>query len=254
MAFDKDYALYYDAFYHEKDYAAECAFLEKVFEKYASKKIKTILDIGCGTGGHALELAKRGYAVVGIDASEAMVDIAHERAKKFNKIDVKFYVSKMEDINLDRQFDAVICMFNAINYVTSDEGLDKAFYSFRKHLSDNGLLVFDFRNGITSLRSYSPVRIRWANYNDKKLLRISETELDAMEHLFDTTYTCFVFKDSRVVKLFQDKHVVRFLFPKEVKCFLKRNNLKAINMCQFLKLEMPAGENEWNIVAIVTGQ
>lgn len=218
-----------------------------------NNKTKTILDVGCATGGHALELAKSGYAVVGVDASKAMADIAGKKAKSLDKIDARFHVSKMEEINLDQRFDGIICMFNAINYVTSDEGLDKAFHNFRKHLSDKGLLVFDFRNGITSLRSYSPVRTKWVNYNDKKLLRISETKLDAMEHLYDTTYTCLAFEDDRIIQKFQDKHVVRYLFPKEVKYFLKRNNLEAVNMCQFLNLEVPADENEWNIVAIVTG-
>ena len=254
MAFDKDYALYYDAFYHEKDYAAECDFLEKIFERYASKKIRSILDVGCGTGGHALELAKRGYAVAGVDASETMVHIACKKAEDFNKMDAMFHVSNMEEMNLDQRFDAIICMFNAINYVTSDKGLDKAFHNFRKHLSDNGLLVFDFRNGIPSLRSYSPVRTKWVNYEDKRLLRISETKLDAMEHLYDTTYTCLAFKDDRIIQEFQDKHVVRYLFPREVKSLLKRNGLETVNMCKFLNLEVPADENEWNIVAIGTCQ
>ena len=250
MAFDKDYAHYYDAFYHEKDYAVECDFLEEIFQKYASEKTKTILDVGCGTGGHALELAKKGYAVVGADASETMVDIARKKAEDLVKIDVSFHVSKMQDIDFDQKFDAVICMFNAVNYVTSDEGLDRTFHNFRKHLSDNGLLVFDFRNGITSLRSYSSVRTKWVTYNDKRLLRISETKLDAMEHLYDTTYTCLAFKDDRIIQEFQDRHVVRYLFPREVKSLLKGNGLETVNMCKFLNLEMPADENEWNIVAV----
>ncbi|OEU84751.1 MAG: hypothetical protein BA865_09375 [Desulfobacterales bacterium S5133MH4] len=253
MAFEKDYALYYDAFYHDKDYVAECDFLEKVFQKYSSQKINTILDIGCGTGGHALELAKRGYAVVGVDASETMARTARKKAEELSKIDVRFHVSKMEDMNLGQRFDAIICMFNAINYLTSDEGLDKAFHNFRKHLSDKGLLVFDFRNGITSLRSYSPVRTKWVTHDDKRLLRVSETKLDAMEHLYDTTYTCLAFEDDRIIQEFQDRHVVRYLFPREVKSFLKRNSLQPINMCKFLNLEVPADENEWNIVAIGTG-
>ena len=250
MAFDKDYAHYYDAFYHEKDYVVECDFLEQVFQKYASEKTKTILDVGCGTGGHALELAKRGYAVVGVDASETMVDTARRKAENLVNIDVSFHVSKMQDIDFDQKFDAVICMFNAINYVTSDEGLDKTLHNFRIHLSGKGVLVFDFRNGITSIRSYSPVRTKWVTYNDKRLLRISETKLDAMQHFYDTTYTCLVFKDDRIIREFQDKHVVRYLFPREVKSLLKRNGLEAVNMCKFLNLEMPADENEWNIVAV----
>jgi hypothetical protein len=141
-------------------------------------------------------------------------------------------------------------MFNAINYVITYNALEKVFSSVCRHLKNNGLFIFDFRNGITSLRSYSPTRIKWADYNGKRLLRISESELDAMKHLHYTTYTCFIFDKNRIVEQFQDKHIIRFLFPEEVRYFLEKSNLEVIRMCRLLDLNVPADENEWNIVVI----
>ena len=67
---------WYDALYADKPYTKECDFIEEAFKRYAVDRPKKILDIGCGTGGHALELARRGYNVTGIDASRIMIKAA----------------------------------------------------------------------------------------------------------------------------------------------------------------------------------
>jgi len=78
--FGSCYAAAYDSFYAAKDYEAECRLLERVFEKYGAKPVRRILDLGCGTGGHAIPLARRGYTVVGIDRSEAMLVAAKAKS------------------------------------------------------------------------------------------------------------------------------------------------------------------------------
>jgi SAM-dependent methyltransferase len=248
-AFQSDYAEYYDMLYKDKNYGAECDFLEQVFGRFSNKRPQAILDVGCGTGGHSIPLAKRGYKVTGVDASEAMITIAREKATR-EGLDIPFYVCAMEALELHQQFDAVICMFNAINYIVSDQALKIALLNIRRHLVPGGLFLFDFRNGITSLRSYSPVRIKWVEDGQRKLLRISETKLDAMEQLFYTTYTCLVFEGNRLVKQFQDKHVVRFLFPREVRHYLEESRFDVLWMCRFLELDTPANEEEWNIMVV----
>ena len=67
IVFGKEYANTYDALYENKDYEKECDFIEAIFSK-GSLNAKTVLDLGCGTGGHALVLAKRGYEVLGLTA------------------------------------------------------------------------------------------------------------------------------------------------------------------------------------------
>ncbi len=56
MVFNKQYANAYDSLYQDKDYEKECDFIEAIFEKN-KRNPRTILDLGCGTGGHAIVLA-----------------------------------------------------------------------------------------------------------------------------------------------------------------------------------------------------
>ncbi|MEM2823136.1 MAG: hypothetical protein QXF69_03490, partial [Thermofilaceae archaeon] len=65
MATDDDfYALYYDLLYSHRDVAAEVDFLERMFREHSRVEVKRVLDVGCGTGIHSVELARRGYTVL----------------------------------------------------------------------------------------------------------------------------------------------------------------------------------------------
>jgi len=249
QSFGTNYARYYDIFYSNKDYKSECDFLENLFLRYSEKRVQTVLDLGCGTGGHVLELARRGYKLVGIDISEGMIEVARQKQKMYN-LQAEFYLSPMQNFSLDCKFDAVICMFNAINYVVNEDDLERTFKNVYEHLNKNGLFIFDFRNGIPSLREYSPLRISWFKKDDLRILRISENQIEAMEQLFFTTYTCLVFKDQMLIEEIKDKHIVRFMFPREVRFMLKKTGFEVLFMSRFLEPNKAADEHEWNIVVI----
>ena len=71
MAVFDRYAQYYDLFYREKDYRGEVDYVDALIKRYATNDARTILDLGCGTGGHAVLLAQKGYHVTGVDRSGA---------------------------------------------------------------------------------------------------------------------------------------------------------------------------------------
>ena len=62
----QDYAYYYNAFYKDKDYKTEAQTVDKLLKSYNSQ-IQNIINFGCGTGKHDIELAKFGYHCKGID-------------------------------------------------------------------------------------------------------------------------------------------------------------------------------------------
>jgi len=74
------------------------------------------LDIGCGFGRHSLELARRGFNVLGIDPSAAMIDAAQERAAGENRIPV-FRQERGQGLQLHNEFDAAICLFTTLGQV-----------------------------------------------------------------------------------------------------------------------------------------
>ena len=76
----KDYAYYYNAFYHDKDYAAEGRQVDTLLKLYGSN-IRKVINYGCGTGRHDIELSKLGYDCTGIDMSPLMIYIARENSR-----------------------------------------------------------------------------------------------------------------------------------------------------------------------------
>jgi len=208
-----------------------------------------VLDLGCGTGGHSLSLASRGYEVTGVDASPVMVAAASKKARQ-RDLPVRFIVARLEALDLGERFDAVVCMFNVIDYVVGDKGLQKTFGNVRRHLAPGGLFLFDFRNGVPAIRSYEATRVKWVHANKPKILRISETELDPIGQLFHTTYKCLIFHEGCLVKEFEDDHLVHFYFLPEIRYYLGQAGFEAEHVCKFPEIDSPPTEEDWNIAVI----
>jgi cyclopropane fatty-acyl-phospholipid synthase-like methyltransferase len=81
-----------------------------------------ILDVGCGTGRHSLELARRGYHSFGVDISSGFIEVARERATE-EGLNAKFLLADARQLTLPPEFDAAICLCEgAFGLVGSDDG------------------------------------------------------------------------------------------------------------------------------------
>jgi SAM-dependent methyltransferase len=100
--------------------------------------VRTVLDVCCGTGLLAGELIARGYLVVGVDASDAMLDLARER------LGPHVVLSRMAlpDLTVEGVFDAAVCTFDGLNYLAPDE-FRLAMANVALHVRPAGWLVFD---------------------------------------------------------------------------------------------------------------
>src|SRR5688572_20742371 len=87
--------------------------IERILKKH---KVKTVLDLTCGTGSQVFWLLKRGYQVTGSDISRGILKIAKRKARE-EKINTKFLRGDMRTINIGK-FDAAITIFNAIGHLT----------------------------------------------------------------------------------------------------------------------------------------
>jgi len=246
-AFEK-YAEYYDLIYEDKDYEKECDFIEEIFAKFSSKPIKSILDGGCGTGGHAIPLAKRGYEVTGIDSSEIMIKRAKEKAESVLNPD--FRVMDLLQLDLDDRFDACICMFAVMDYIIQTEEVLKALSNVMEHLEKDSLFIFDFWNGLAVLSNLPSVRVKIAEDKERRVIRIAQPELDAFNHICQVNYRLIAIENSEVIDDIRESHVIRFFFPQEIAHYLEDTGFEVLKICPFLNLEGKADENEWNIAVI----
>jgi SAM-dependent methyltransferase len=100
-----------------------------------------ILDLACGTGQLALELANAGHFVHGIDASAQMIEIA--TAKSAGLTNVHFEVQDMVDFRVTGKFDLVTCTFDSINYLLAIDDVKAMLRRVAAAVRDSGLFVFD---------------------------------------------------------------------------------------------------------------
>ena len=156
----------------------------------------------------------------------------------------------MQELELAREFDVAICMFSAIDYLLTDNDLHTALLHIRKHLNENSLFIFDFWNGVKVITSYSPYRVKIMKDESKKVIRISTTELKAVQHLSEITFTCIVIEENVVINEFEEKHVVRFFFPREIKHYLEEDGFEVLHMCPFLYVDRRINEETWNITVV----
>jgi len=243
------YGKYYDLIYKDKDYKAECVFIEEVFQKFSPKPIKTILDCGLGTGGHALPLARKGYDVTGIDVSEVVVEIAGNKARRINA-NLDLYVMDMRDFMLNKTFDACISMFAVMSYLTVNEDISKALTNIRKHLERDSLFLFDCWNGLAVLRILPSVTVKTVEEGYRRVIRIAQPDLDAFRHLCKVNYQLVVTENNMVVDEIEEIHMVRFLFPQEISHYLSDAGFELKRICPFLDLNGRVDESVWNMAII----
>jgi 2-polyprenyl-3-methyl-5-hydroxy-6-metoxy-1,4-benzoquinol methylase len=126
----------------------ECDFIEK---EIVYNKSTTILDIGCGTGRHAIELSKRGYNVKGIDLSDSQLARAREKAEQQGlKIDFLKYDAR--SLSFNSEFDLVIMLCEgAFPLMETDEMNYKILKNATKSLKEHGKLIFTTLNGLFPL-------------------------------------------------------------------------------------------------------
>ncbi|MCI0475371.1 MAG: class I SAM-dependent methyltransferase [Anaerolineales bacterium] len=119
--------------------AVEMPFLEATFARH---DVHAILDCACGTGGHALALAERGYRVSGSDISAQMIARANANAQRAG-LAIPFAVARFQDLyaTFHAQFDAVLCLGNSFPHVLTDAAALESLLNMRVCLRSGGALV-----------------------------------------------------------------------------------------------------------------
>ena len=249
MVFERELAKIYDLIYRDKDYEGECDFVERIFQRFSPKSVKSILDGGCGAGGHAIPLAKRGYEVTGIDSSKMMIKEAKEKAVKAN-LNIDFQTADLRQFSLNRRFDACLCMFAVLGYITETKKLLQTLENIRGHLNKESLFICDVWNGLAVMRILPSVRVKTVEDEGKRIIRIAQPELDAFNHLCRVHYHLLITQDDGRLSEFEETHTVRYFFPQEIIHYLEESGFELVAICPFLDLDGKVDESVWNMTII----
>lgn len=217
------YAAYYDLLYRDKDYAAEAEYVASHIRRNAPGA-KRILELGCGTGGHAIHLAQMGYVVHGVDLSAEMLSRALLRKDALPSevaARLSFSQGDVRTVRTTEMYDAVISLFHVVSYQVSNADLDATFETAWSHLGSGGLFLFDFWYGPAVLTEKPEVRVKRLENEHVEVTRIAEPLLNAGESTVQVDYTLFV-KDRKTGKIEQtaESHHLRYLFLTELQNYL----------------------------------
>jgi len=137
-------ARFYDKIWGKRDYDADVKFLADFFRKY---HCRSVIDIGCGTGNHALRVSKMDYQVTGVDVSSTMLEIAKAKDKEAKIKFIKGDMKKLEKVvPKGQRFDAAICLGQVFSHLMTNKDVQALLNGLHKILKQNGLFVFSARN------------------------------------------------------------------------------------------------------------
>jgi len=215
----KENAEVYDLIYSSIDYKKACKKLYKLIKRYKQSNGIELLDVACGTGSHLFYFQDK-FTCTGIDINSEMIKIAKKKVKN-----ATFFQSDMIEMNLNKKFDIITCLFSSIGYVKTYENLKKTIENFSNHLKPGGIVIIEpwltrsvYRTGLPSMTIYDEEDIKIARLNTTKL----NGDLSTMEMHYLTV------KKDEDVKYFKDYHELGLFETEKTLEIMKKANLEVI--------------------------
>ncbi len=217
----ENYGRKYDQEVFTQGTISECDFIEQELNFDITLKI---MDLGCGTGRHSIELTKRGYHVLGVDLSKSQLDRAKEKALAEN-LDIKFVQADARELSYFAEFDVVIMLCEGgFPLMETDEMNFQILKNAATALQENGKLIFTTLNGLFPLF-----------HSVKDFLASQTQEGNATYH--ENSFNLMTFRDENITIVEDDSGNQkklqcneRYYVPCEITWLLKTLDFKTVDI------------------------
>lgn len=217
----ENYGLKYDKEIFTQGTIGECDFIEK---EIGDNKQTRILDIGCGTGRHTIELSKRGYDVTGVDLLESQLKRAKEKALE-NNLNIDFQKQDARALTFSNEFDLVFMLCEgAFPLMETDEMNYQILQNAAKALKYSGKLIFTTLNGLFPL--FHSVKEFLANSTEAGNAAYENNSFDLMTF---REYSRTTAEDDSGNKIELNCNE-RYYVPSEITWLLKSLDFRTINI------------------------
>jgi SAM-dependent methyltransferase len=247
--FETELAKYYDMMRQYRDYDKECSFADKLIRKNAPKA-KLVLDLCCGTGEHAIRMARLGYKVIGVDQSQDMLDIAAAKAMA-SGFSIEFICKDIFKLDIKEQFDAAYCLGYTFLYMTTNSDVRGFFKVIRNALLPGGFFLVDFINGLSLIKDFDKDEFIY-QHKDATIKQHDRWYLDKRRRIrhLDFEYE-ITDNDGRVRKIFAEENL-RIFYDDEVRSLL--SNCGFCNIESFGDYTFERNRTKEPYIVIVSGK
>lgn len=236
------YANYYNLLYQDKDYQSEADYIYSLIARHAPGS-SSVLELGCGTGKHALLLAGKGLVVHGVDMSPVMLAQAKQQVSNASAEiagNVSFAHGDVRTYRCERSFDVCVSLFHVMSYQVSNEDLRAAFLTTSEHLKPGGIFIFDYWYGPSVLTQRPEVRVKRLEDDQIEIMRVAEPIVYPNENRVRVNYSVWIEnKRDSVLQKVRESHDMRYLFLPEIE-FISQSWFNVVKHYGWLKNESPS--------------
>lgn len=217
------FAAAYDAMMENVDYVRWADYIDRLFDLY-NYCPKKLLNIACGTGSIDIFLAQKGYEMSGIDLAREMLIWANKKAES-NDVHLKLWQQDMRKLAVAKPYDAVLCLYDSINYMATEEDLKATFDRVYEALVPYGMFIFDVTTEHNIVKHFH--RQTFAENRDNFSYIWKNLYLHR-EKLCKTVLTFFL-KEDEYYKKYDELHVQKIYSVDQVKKLLNDANFKMLS-------------------------
>lgn len=238
MGMYQDFAAVYDTFMDNTPYELWGERLDNLIRKYGVSRPERdaedildsernlVLDLGCGTGTLTELMYQKGYDMIGVDISEAMLNIAMEKKEKSGS-EILYLMQDMRELDLYSTVGTVFSVCDSLNYILEEEELETVFSLVNNYLFPGGIFIFDFN---TDHKYRDVIGDTTIAENREDCSFIWENFYDPEEEINEYNLTLFVREEDGRFQRFTETHLQRGYTPEQICRLARQSGLKILEM------------------------
>lgn len=234
----QDFARVYDRFMDNIPYTEWGERLDALIRKYGVSKPERdaeglldaernlVVDLGCGTGTLTEMMYQKGYDLVGVDVSDAMLNIAMEK-KEQSGSEILYLQQDMRELELYGTVGTVYCVCDSLNYILEEEELAAVFSLVNNYLFPGGVFIFDFN---TDYKYHEVIGDATIAENREDCSFIWENIYDPEEGINEYDLTLFVRQEDETFRKYTETHLQRGYSAEQMKRLAEQAGLAVLEI------------------------